>query len=67
MIIHESDCARLKRQGAEYVARLLAGKTRQEVVEFWRKRTERLRLLHKNGLHLNDNLVKRHYNRNKHK
>ncbi len=58
MIIHESDCVRLKRQGAEYVAQLLSGKTRQEVVEFWRKRTERLRFLHRNGLRSDDNFLK---------
>jgi hypothetical protein len=42
MTIHESECVALKRRGAEYVAQLLSGKTRQEQLEFWRERTERL-------------------------
>lgn len=39
---NESECVALKRRGAEYVAQLLSGKTRQEQLEFWSKRTERL-------------------------
>ena len=51
MITHEPECVILKRQGAKYVAKLLSGKSRQEEVEFWRKRTERLRLSHNNAKH----------------
>jgi hypothetical protein len=39
---YESECVALKRRGAEYVAQLLSGKSRQEQLEFWIKRTERL-------------------------
>ncbi len=41
----EPECVAIKRSGAEYVATLLANKTRQEKLEFWRKRTETLLLL----------------------
>lgn len=40
MATHESECVALKRRGAEYVAHLLSGKSRQEQLEFWIKRTE---------------------------
>ncbi|MCK5540833.1 MAG: hypothetical protein KAI69_07865 [Deltaproteobacteria bacterium] len=43
MKINEPECVTLKRRGAEYVAQLLSGKSRQEELEFWSKRTERLR------------------------
>jgi len=43
MTTHEPQCVVLKRLGAEYVARLLSGKSKQEELEFWGKRTERLR------------------------
>ena len=43
MKINEPECVTLKRCGAEYVAQLLSGKSRQEELEFWSKRTERLR------------------------
>ena len=43
MKIRESDCVAMKRSGAEYVAQLLSGKSKQEELEFWSKRTERLR------------------------
>ena len=43
MIIREPKCVILKRDGAKYVARLLTGTSRQEELEFWSKRTERLR------------------------
>lgn len=43
MTTHEPECVALKRRGAEYVAQLLSGKSIQEELEFWSKRTERLR------------------------
>ena len=43
MATREPECVVLKRRGAEYVAQLLAGKSKQEELEFWGKRTERLR------------------------
>jgi len=42
MKIRESECVALKRRGAEHVAQLLSGKSQQEQLEFWRKRTESL-------------------------
>ena len=47
MAIQESECVILKRNGAEYVAGLLSGKSRKEELEFWSKRTERLRIRQK--------------------
>jgi hypothetical protein len=38
----EPKCVALKRRGAEYVAQLLSDKSRDEQLEFWIKRTERL-------------------------
>ena len=43
MTTREPECVALKRRGAEHVAQLLLGKSRQEELAFWRKRTERLR------------------------
>ena len=43
MTTHEPECVALKRRGAEHVAQLLSGKSRQEELEFWSKRTELLR------------------------
>ena len=43
MTTHEPECVALKRRGAEHVAQLLSGKSRQEELEFWSKRTEFLR------------------------
>lgn len=43
MTTREPECVALKRRGAEYVGQLLAGKSKQEELEFWNKRTERLR------------------------
>ena len=43
MTTREPECVALKRRGAEYVGQLLSGKSKQEELEFWRKRTERLR------------------------
>ncbi len=39
----ETECVALKRRGVEYRGQLLAGKSKQEELEFWDKRTERLR------------------------
>ncbi len=64
MITHEPECVALKRQGAEYVSQLLSGKTRQEVLEFWRNRTNQLRLLHNNKApHTEGNSSTLHYRR----
>ena len=38
--IHEPECVVLKRRGAEHVAKLVAGMSLQEQLEFWRKRTQ---------------------------
>lgn len=43
MTTREPECVALKRCGAEYVGQLLAGKSKQEELEFWGRRTERLR------------------------
>ena len=43
MTTREPECVALKRRGAEYVGQLLAGKSKQEELEFWCKRTESLR------------------------
>jgi hypothetical protein len=43
MTTHEPDCVALKRRGAEHVARLIAGMSVPEQLEFWHKRTEALR------------------------
>ncbi len=42
MTFREPECVVLKRRGAEYVEKLLAGKTQQQQLEFWKKRTEEL-------------------------
>ncbi len=41
--IRESECVAIKRRGAEYVTRLLAGMSREEQLAFWRERTEAMR------------------------
>jgi hypothetical protein len=41
---NELDCIALKRRGAEHVAGLTARMSTQEQLEFWRKRTELMRL-----------------------
>ena len=51
MITHEPECVELKRRGAKYVAQMLSGKSKQEEIEFWRKRTERLRISHNKVMH----------------
>lgn len=43
MTTREPECVALKRRGAEYVGQLLSGKSKQEELEFWSKRTESLR------------------------
>ena len=42
MTIREPECVSMKRRGATHVAKLLSGKSQQEQLEFWRKRTEHL-------------------------
>jgi hypothetical protein len=42
MTTHEPECVALKRRGAEYVAKLLAGKTQHQQLEFWQQRTQAL-------------------------
>lgn len=42
MTTHEAECVAMKRQGAKHVAKLLAGKSQQEQLEFWRQRTDML-------------------------
>ena len=39
----EPECVAIKRRGQERVRRLVAGMSRQEELEFWRERTEKLR------------------------
>ena len=39
-MIREPECVMLKRRGAEHVAKLIAGMSLQEQLEFWRKRTQ---------------------------
>lgn len=48
-MIREPECVVLKRRGAEHVAKLLAGMSLQEQLEFWKKRTE-LMLSRQNSL-----------------
>jgi hypothetical protein len=42
MMTHEPECVALKRRGAEYVAKLLVGKTQRQQLEFWQQRTQAL-------------------------
>jgi hypothetical protein len=42
MTIREPECVVLKRRGAEHVAKLLAGKTQRQQLEFWQQRTQAL-------------------------
>ncbi len=39
------DCVEMKRRGAEHVQRQIAGMTREQELEFWKKQTEKLREL----------------------
>ena len=43
MRIREPECVALKRRGAEYVAKLLNGKSKEEERQFWSERTKGLR------------------------
>jgi hypothetical protein len=43
MMSNEPKCIQWKRKGAERVASLTAGMSREQELEFWRKRTELLR------------------------
>jgi len=36
------DCVEMKRRGAEEVQRQIAGLTREQELEFWRKQTDKL-------------------------
>ena len=42
MTTREPECVALKRRGAEYVAKQLAGKSLQERLNYWQRRTEAL-------------------------
>ena len=42
MAVYEAECVSMKRRGAEYVRALLAGKSKQEQLDFWMKRSKRL-------------------------
>jgi hypothetical protein len=42
MTDREPECVALKRRGAEHVAKQLAGKSPQEQLDYWRRRTEAL-------------------------
>ncbi len=53
MTIREPECVALKRRGAEYVGQLLAGKSKQEELEFWDKRTVKVYVLGKSRKHRN--------------
>ena len=43
MTIREPQCMTWKRRGAEHVRRQVEGMSREEELEFWRKRTEKMR------------------------
>ena len=40
MMNREPECVVQKRRGAEHVAKLIAGMSSEEQLEFWRKRTQ---------------------------
>lgn len=42
MTIREPECMALKRRAAKHVAKLLAGKTQRQQLEFWQQRTQAL-------------------------
>ena len=42
MKAHEAKCVEMKRQGADHVAKQLAGKSVQEQLEYWDVRTKML-------------------------
>ena len=41
--VPEPECVAIKRRGQEHVLRLVEGMSREEELEFWRKRTEEMR------------------------
>ena len=43
MTIREPQCMTWKRRGAEHVRRQVEGMSREEELEFWRKRSEKMR------------------------
>ena len=48
-VTHEPECVTIKRRGAERVQRLVEGMSREEELEFWRKRTEKMRARQEEG------------------
>ena len=42
MKVHEAKCVEMKRRGAVYVAKQLAGKSAQEQLEYWQLGTKEL-------------------------
>ena len=42
MKVHDAKCVEMKRRGAVYVAKQLAGKSAQEQLEYWQLRTKEL-------------------------
>ena len=42
MTVREPECVAIKRRGAEHVTKLLTGKTPEEQLAFWQRRTEAL-------------------------
>lgn len=45
MVTREPKCVQWKRRGAEQVAAQLSGLSPEQELKFWKKQTERLRLL----------------------
>jgi len=56
-MIREPECVRLKRRGAEYVAKLIASMSQQEQLEFWQKRTETM-LMRQEALQQKKNILR---------
>ena len=48
MKAREPECVALKRRGAEHVAKLVAGMSLQEQLEFWQQRTVAMLVRQKN-------------------
>ena len=42
------DCVQMKQEGQEYVQQLIRGKSKKQILEFWKKQTEQFRVQHKN-------------------
>lgn len=57
VMIREPECVRLKRRGAEYVAKLIASMSQQEQLEFWQKRTETM-LMRQEALQQKKNILR---------